>query len=67
VAGLAAVGTATSLGAIVHAFDVRPEVAEQIESMGANFVFLDFAEAQDGAATGWLCGPVSARNSAKRS
>jgi NAD(P) transhydrogenase subunit alpha len=38
VAGLAAVGTATSLGAITYAFDVRPEVAEQIESMGAEFV-----------------------------
>ena len=60
VAGLAAVGTATSLGAIVHAFDVRPEVAEQIESMGANFVFLDFAEAaQDGAATGGYAAPSS--------
>ena len=35
VAGLAAIGTAQSLGAIVRAFDVRPEVAEQIESMGA--------------------------------
>ena len=60
VAGLAAVGTAVSLGAIVHAFDVRPEVAEQIESMGANFVFLDFAEqAQDGAATGGYAAPSS--------
>ncbi|MCX7288859.1 MAG: Re/Si-specific NAD(P)(+) transhydrogenase subunit alpha [Rhodobacterales bacterium] len=60
VAGLAAVGTATSLGAIVYAFDVRPEVAEQIESMGANFVFLDFAEAQtDGAATGGYAAPSS--------
>jgi len=60
VAGLAAVGTATSLGAIVHAFDVRPEVAEQIESMGANFVFLDFAEQQtDGAATGGYAAPSS--------
>jgi NAD(P) transhydrogenase subunit alpha len=39
VAGLAAIGTATSLGAITYAFDVRPEVAEQIESMGAEFVF----------------------------
>ena len=44
VAGLAAIGTATSLGAIVYAFDVRPEVAEQIELMGANFVFLEFEE-----------------------
>ncbi|MEH6836287.1 Re/Si-specific NAD(P)(+) transhydrogenase subunit alpha [Falsihalocynthiibacter arcticus] len=53
VAGLAAIGTATSLGAITYAFDVRPEVAEQVESMGAQFVFLDFEEAQaDGAATG---------------
>ncbi len=53
VAGLAAIGAATSLGAQVYAFDVRPEVAEQIESMGAEFVYLDFEEeAQDGAATG---------------
>ncbi|MDP4033770.1 MAG: Re/Si-specific NAD(P)(+) transhydrogenase subunit alpha [Pseudorhodobacter sp.] len=59
VAGLAATGTATSLGAIVYAFDVRPEVAEQIESMGANFVYLDFAEAQDGAATGGYAAPSS--------
>ncbi|MFO1175677.1 MAG: Re/Si-specific NAD(P)(+) transhydrogenase subunit alpha [Paracoccaceae bacterium] len=60
VAGLAATGTAVSLGAVVHAFDVRPEVAEQIESMGANFVFLDFAEKQtDGAATGGYAAPSS--------
>ncbi len=60
VAGLAAIGTATSLGAITYAFDVRPEVAEQIESMGAEFVFLDFAEAaQDGAATGGYAAPSS--------
>ena len=59
VAGLAAIGTATSLGAIVHAFDVRPEVAEQIESMGANFVFLEFEETQDGAATGGYAAPSS--------
>ncbi|GAA2521522.1 Re/Si-specific NAD(P)(+) transhydrogenase subunit alpha [Rarobacter incanus] len=38
VAGLAALGAAGSLGAQVRAFDVRPEVAEQIESMGATFV-----------------------------
>ena len=37
VAGLAAVGTANSLGAIVRAFDTRPEVKEQVESMGAQF------------------------------
>ncbi|MDQ2847094.1 MAG: Re/Si-specific NAD(P)(+) transhydrogenase subunit alpha [Actinomycetota bacterium] len=40
VAGLAAIGAANSLGAVVRAFDVRPEVAEQVESMGAQFVAL---------------------------
>ncbi|RFB88808.1 NAD(P) transhydrogenase subunit alpha [Rhizobium leguminosarum bv. trifolii] len=60
VAGLAAVGTSVSLGAITYAFDVRPEVAEQIESMGAQFVFLDFEERQqDGAATGGYAAPSS--------
>lgn len=60
VAGLAAIGASVSLGAITHAFDVRPEVAEQIESMGAEFVYLDFAEAQtDGAATGGYAAPSS--------
>ena len=60
VAGLAAIGTATSLGAITYAFDVRPEVAEQIESMGAEFVYLDFEEAQqDGATTGGYAAPSS--------
>jgi NAD(P) transhydrogenase subunit alpha len=41
VAGLAALGAAGSMGAIVRAFDVRPEVAEQVESMGAEFVTVD--------------------------
>ncbi|MCB1366520.1 MAG: Re/Si-specific NAD(P)(+) transhydrogenase subunit alpha [Rhodobacteraceae bacterium] len=60
VAGLAAIGAATSLGAQVYAFDVRPEVAEQIESMGAEFVYLDFTdETQDGAATGGYAAPSS--------
>jgi len=60
VAGLAAIGTSTSLGAITYAFDVRPEVAEQIESMGAEFVYLDFEEqTQDGAATGGYAAPSS--------
>ncbi|MBB3918727.1 Re/Si-specific NAD(P)(+) transhydrogenase subunit alpha [Rhizobium fabae] len=60
VAGLAAIGTSTALGAITYAFDVRPEVAEQIESMGAEFVFLDFAEQQqDGAASGGYATPSS--------
>ncbi|ROS38579.1 Re/Si-specific NAD(P)(+) transhydrogenase subunit alpha [Amycolatopsis thermoflava] len=38
VAGLAAIGAASALGAVVRAFDVRPEVAEQVRSMGAEFV-----------------------------
>ncbi len=60
VAGLAAIGTATSLGAVTYAFDVRPEVAEQIESMGAEFVYLDFSDQhQDGAATGGYAAPSS--------
>jgi H+-translocating NAD(P) transhydrogenase subunit alpha len=59
VAGLAAIGTSTSLGAITYAFDVRPEVAEQIESMGAEFVYLEFEEAQDGSATGGYAAPSS--------
>ena len=64
VAGLAAIGTAQSLGAIVRAFDVRPEVSEQIESMGAEFLFLDFDDpennsAGDGAETGGYAAPSS--------
>ena len=60
VAGLAATGTSVALGAITMAFDVRPEVAEQIESMGAEFVYLDFEEDQtDGAETGGYASPSS--------
>ncbi|MGP9497792.1 Re/Si-specific NAD(P)(+) transhydrogenase subunit alpha [Halomonas sp. AOP43-D1-4] len=65
VAGLAAIGTATSLGAVVRAFDVRPEVSEQIESMGAEFLFLDFEnsedseDSQDGSASGGYASPSS--------
>ncbi|GAB4254422.1 MAG: Re/Si-specific NAD(P)(+) transhydrogenase subunit alpha [Methylomicrobium sp.] len=50
VAGLAAIGAAKSLGAIVRAFDTRPEVKEQIESMDAEFLMLDFEE--EGSGTG---------------
>ena len=58
VAGLAALGTATSLGAIVRAFDVRPETAEQIESMGAEFLCLDF-EDTEGVGEGGYAAPSS--------
>lgn len=44
VAGLAAIGAARSLGAIVRGFDTRLEVAEQIESLGGEFLKLEFAE-----------------------
>jgi len=44
VAGLAAIGAAKSMGAIVRAFDTRPEVKEQVESMDAEFLMLDFEE-----------------------
>ncbi len=46
VAGLAAIGTAKSLGAMVRATDARPEVAEQVESMGAQFVKVEVGEQQ---------------------
>ncbi|SKA67751.1 Re/Si-specific NAD(P)(+) transhydrogenase subunit alpha [Enterovibrio nigricans] len=52
VAGLAAIGAAGSLGAIVRAFDVRPEVAEQVESMGAEFLKVEFEE-QAGSGDGY--------------
>ena len=44
VAGLAAIGAASSMGAIVRAFDTRPEVKEQVESMNAEFLMLEFDE-----------------------
>jgi len=45
VAGLAAIGAASSMGAVVRAFDTRPEVKEQVESMNAEFLMLEFDEA----------------------
>jgi NAD(P) transhydrogenase subunit alpha len=55
VAGLAAIGTANSLGAIVRAFDARPEVGEQVESMGAEFLRID-VEDTGPSADGYLRG-----------
>jgi len=43
VAGLAAIGTARRLGAVVKAYDVRPETKEQAESLGASFIVLKTA------------------------
>ncbi len=50
VAGLAAIGTARGMGAIVRAFDTRPEVKEQVESMDGEFLMLEFEE--DGSGEG---------------
>src|SRR5205814_5887663 len=44
VAGLAAIGAASGLGAIVRANDTRPEVADQVKSMGADFVGVEYQE-----------------------
>jgi NAD(P) transhydrogenase subunit alpha len=51
VAGLAAIGTAKGMGAIVRSFDTRPEVKEQIESMDAEFLMLNFKD-EDGSGSG---------------
>ncbi len=50
VAGLAAIGTAASLGAVVRANDTRAEVADQVKSLGGEFVKVDYEE--DGAGGG---------------
>merc|ERR1712061_375430 len=50
VAGLAAVGQAKSMGAIVRCFDVRPAVKEQVKSMGGEFLEVDIQE--DGSTEG---------------
>ena len=50
VAGLSAIGTSVSLGAIVRAFDTRPEVKEQVESLNAEFLTIDVNE--DGSGSG---------------
>jgi NAD(P) transhydrogenase subunit alpha len=57
VAGLAAIGVAKGLGAIVRSFDTRPVVKEQVESMGAEFLLLDFKE--DGTGEGGYAKPMS--------
>jgi len=48
VAGLAAIAAARSLGAIVRAFDTRPAVKEQVESLGAQFLKFEFNESGEG-------------------
>lgn len=53
VAGLAALGAAGSMGAIVRAFDTRPEVKEQVESMGAEFLELEYEEEEQDTSDGY--------------
>ena len=48
VAGLSAIGTAKNLGAIVRSFDTRPHVKDEVKSMGAEFLELDFPENSEG-------------------
>ncbi len=52
VAGLQAIGTARRLGAVVEVSDIRPEVKEQVESLGARFIQLPMLEQESGAGTG---------------
>lgn len=52
VAGLAAVGTASNMGAVVRAFDTRLETKEQVESLGGDFLVLDFGDDEDGGDSG---------------
>lgn len=59
VAGLAAIGAARGLGAIVRAFDTRPEVEQQVQSMGAEFLTLDVEE--EGSGTGGYAKQMSAK------
>lgn len=58
VAGLAAIGAARGLGAIVRAFDTRPEVEQQVQSMGADFLTVDIEE--EGSGSGGYAKQMSA-------
>ena len=49
VAGLAAIGAARNMGAIVRAFDTRPAVKDEVKSLGGEFLMLDFEEDGDGS------------------
>lgn len=53
VAGLAAIGTGKNMGAIVRAFDTRLETKEQVESLGGEFLVLDFGGEDGGDSAGY--------------
>ena len=59
VAGLAAIGAARGLGAIVRAFDTRPEAGQQVQSMGAEFLSIDIEE--EGGGSGGYAKQMSAK------
>ena len=64
VAGLQAIATARRLGAVVEAYDVRPEVAEQIESLGAKF--MDLGVIEEGSGEGGYAKELSAEGKKKQ-
>lgn len=53
VAGLAAIGTASNMGAVVRAFDTRLETKEQVESLGGDFLVLEFDDEDGGDSSGY--------------
>ena len=65
VAGLQAIATAKRLGAQVEAFDVRPEVKEQVESLGAKFIEVD-SDSDDGVGSGGYASETSEEYKAKQ-
>ena len=67
VAGLQAISSAKRLGAVVHAYDVRPAVKEQVESLGGKFVEmeLDAAAAEDAGGYAKELGEEFYRSSAR--
>jgi NAD(P) transhydrogenase subunit alpha len=60
VAGLQAIATAKRLGAVVEAYDVRPAVKEEVQSLGAKFVEIEVAQGEEGSGSGEYAKEVSA-------
>ncbi|OSQ45690.1 Re/Si-specific NAD(P)(+) transhydrogenase subunit alpha [Thalassospira alkalitolerans] len=66
VAGLQAIATAKRLGAVVSAFDVRPAVKEQVQSLGGTFIEVDEDDAADGETSGGYAKEMSDEYKAKQ-
>jgi H+-translocating NAD(P) transhydrogenase subunit alpha len=60
VAGLQAIATAKRLGAVVEAYDVRPAVKEEVQSLGAKFVEIEVTQGEEGSGSGEYAKEVSA-------